>query len=62
MSMSTDRPDTSAATNGSDHGDSLSTPLHIRHSHSRGFSAGFVVKLVLMALVNAFGLFGILSA
>ncbi len=33
-----------------------------RQSHSRGFGAGFLVKLVLMALVNAFGLFGILSA
>lgn len=31
-------------------------------SHSRGFSVGFVVKLVAMALINAFGLYGILAA
>lgn len=38
------------------------SPPSIRHSHSRGFGMGFVIKLVLMALINAFGLFGILSA
>lgn len=31
-------------------------------AHSRGFSAGFVIKLILMALVNAFGLYGILAS
>ena len=30
-----------------------------KHSHTRGFGAGFLVKLVLMGLVNAFGLYGI---
>ena len=30
-----------------------------RRSHSRGFGAGFLVKLGLMALVNAFGIYGI---
>lgn len=30
-----------------------------RQSHSRGFGAGFLIKLVLMALVNALGLYGI---
>jgi arabinogalactan oligomer/maltooligosaccharide transport system permease protein len=33
-----------------------------RDAHSRGFSAGFLVKLLLMALVNAFGLYGILAS
>ncbi|MFI7579153.1 ABC transporter permease subunit [Kocuria kalidii] len=43
-------------------GADLGVPLDPRHSHSRGFGLGFVVKLVLMALINAFGLFGILTA
>lgn len=36
-------------------------PRH-RRAHSHGFSGGFVVKLVLMALINAFGLYGILAS
>ncbi|MFI7585261.1 ABC transporter permease subunit [Kocuria sp. M1N1S27] len=43
-------------------GADLGVPLDPRHSHSQGFGLGFVVKLVLMALINAFGLFGILTA
>ncbi|MBB3038519.1 ABC transporter permease subunit [Hoyosella altamirensis] len=39
-----------------------STPSRKRTSHSHGFSGGFVVKLVLMALINAFGLYGILAS
>ncbi|KAA9393503.1 ABC transporter permease subunit [Kocuria coralli] len=40
----------------------LGEPLELRHSHARGFGLGFVVKLILMAGINAFGLFGILAA
>lgn len=61
MSTSTGQPGAVTGPEQAD-GGSLGTPLKLRHSHSRGFSAGFVVKLVLMALINAFGLFGILSA
>ena len=43
-------------------GAGLGAPLELQHAHSRGFGVGFVVKLVLMALINAFGLFGILAA
>lgn len=43
-------------------GAGLGAPLEPQHAHSRGFGVGFVVKLVLMALINAFGLFGILAA
>lgn len=53
------RPPTSESTAG---GGVLEKPLDMRRSHSRGFSGGFVVKLVLMALINAFGLYGILAA
>lgn len=61
MSTSTGQPGSATAPEQTD-GDSLGTPLKLRHSHARGFSAGFVVKLALMALINAFGLFGIFSA
>ncbi|MEX5297624.1 ABC transporter permease subunit [Kocuria sp. CPCC 205292] len=43
-------------------GAGLGAPLDLRNSHSRGFGMGFVVKLLLMALINAFGLYGILAA
>lgn len=43
-------------------GASSGDPRAARRSHSRGFSGGFLLKLVLMMLINAFGLFGILSA
>lgn len=33
-----------------------------RRSHTRGFGAGFLVKLALMGLVNAFGLYGIVAS
>ncbi|MEX5272175.1 ABC transporter permease subunit [Kocuria sabuli] len=43
-------------------GAGIGAPLDSRDSHSRGFGLGFVVKLVLMALINTFGLYGILAA
>ncbi|MGQ1838136.1 ABC transporter permease subunit [Kocuria turfanensis] len=62
MSTSTTTRDGTAAagTTGRDTGPGA--PRERRHAHSRGFGPGFVVKLVLMALINAFGLFGILAA
>lgn len=33
-----------------------------KRAHSRGFGVGFVVKLILMALINAFGIYGIVAA
>lgn len=62
MSANTGRPVMAVAAPDAE-GDNPTGPRpSTRHSHARGFSAGFVVKLVLMALINAFGLFGILSA
>ncbi|GEO96160.1 ABC transporter permease subunit [Kocuria turfanensis] len=62
MSTSTTTRDGTAAagTTGGDTGPGA--PRERRHAHSRGFGPGFVVKLVLMALINAIGLFGILAA
>lgn len=62
MSTSTTTRD-GTATSGTADGDTApGAPRERRHAHSRGFGPGFVVKLVLMALINAFGLFGILAA
>lgn len=33
-----------------------------KRAHSRGFGAGFLIKLVLMGLINAFGIYGIVAA
>nr|WP_209280906.1 ABC transporter permease subunit [Kocuria sp. JC486] len=33
-----------------------------KRAHSRGFGIGFLVKLILMGLVNAFGIYGIVAA
>ncbi|MFE7631702.1 ABC transporter permease subunit [Kocuria sp. NPDC057446] len=62
MSTSTTTRDGTTAPGGTGGGAGLGAPLDRPHSHSRGFGLGFVVKLVLMGLINAFGLFGILSA
>ena len=37
-------------------------PKHPGNSHARNMSAGFVVKLILVALVDALGVYGILAA
>lgn len=33
-----------------------------KRAHSRGFGVGFMIKLILMGLVNAFGIYGIVAA
>ncbi|WP_441327512.1 ABC transporter permease subunit [Kocuria sp.] len=33
-----------------------------KRAHSRGFGAGFLIKLVLMGLINAFGIYGVVAA
>ncbi|GGG71653.1 hypothetical protein GCM10011374_40460 [Kocuria dechangensis] len=62
MSTSTTAPRGTSAPGETDRGGGLGTPPDLRTSHSRGFGPGFVVKLLLMALINAFGLFGVLAA
>ncbi len=62
MSTHTTARGATAARGEAGRGAGLGAPLEFRDSHSRGFGLGFVVKLVLMALINAFGLYGILAA
>ncbi|MEX3510553.1 ABC transporter permease subunit [Kocuria carniphila] len=62
MSTHTTARGATAARGEAGRGAGLGAPLDLRDSHSRGFGLGFVVKLVLMALINAFGLYGILAA
>ncbi len=62
MSTSTTAPGGTAAPVQPRGGNGLGEPLDLRRSHSRGFGVGFVVKLILMALINAFGLYGILAS
>jgi arabinogalactan oligomer/maltooligosaccharide transport system permease protein len=62
MSTSTTAPGGTAAPVQTPGGNGLGEPLDLRRSHSRGFGLGFVVKLILMALINAFGLYGILAS
>ena len=60
--MSTSTTAERTSTSGSLGNGGPGAPRTLRNAHSRGFSGGFVVKLVLMALINAFGLYGILAA
>ncbi|MFW3385913.1 UNVERIFIED_CONTAM: ABC transporter permease subunit [Kocuria sp. CPCC 205274] len=62
MSTSTTAPGGTAAPVQTPGGNGLGEPLDLHRSHSRGFGLGFVVKLILMALINAFGLYGILAS
>lgn len=58
----TTTPGTAPAPDEATGASALDAPLNPRHSHARGFGVGFVVKLILMGLINAFGLYGILAA
>jgi arabinogalactan oligomer/maltooligosaccharide transport system permease protein len=62
MSTSTTAQSGTAAPARTSGGSGLGEPLDLRRSHARGFGLGFVVKLILMALINAFGLYGVLAA
>ncbi|PLC11259.1 maltose ABC transporter permease [Kocuria flava] len=62
MSTNTTAPGRPPAPEDTAAGGALGAPLDLHRSHSRGFGGGFLVKLLLMALINAFGLYGILAA